>query len=259
MTVAATSAAAKEMAAATATTMAAASTAPAAATPPGQSLYINNLNDRIKKKELRESLYYLFSQYGRVIDVVALKTMKMRGQAFVVLDTIPAATVAMRELQGFPLYDKNMQIGYAKTKSNAVKLREGSYSKKRRAAANAEVDMESDDDNDNDDAPRKHRPGASENGAVGGRHLKDNEEEMEEEDSNAILYVTQLPPSVTEESLSALFGQNDGFKEVRVVPGRADIAFVEFSSAAEAEQARTVLNGFKISPNQAMRVDFARR
>ncbi|KAH6587897.1 hypothetical protein BASA61_006160 [Batrachochytrium salamandrivorans] len=137
-----------------------------------------------------------------------------------------------------------MQIGYAKTKSNAVKLREGSYSKKRRAAANAEVDMESDDDNDNDDAPRKHRPGASENGT----RIR-----------TQFLYVTQLPPSVTEESLSALFGQNDGFKEVRVVPGRADIAFVEFSSAAEAEQARTVLNGFKISPNQAMRVDFARR
>ena len=58
--------------------------------------------------ELRESLYYLFSQHGRVLDIVALKTMKMRGQAFVVFDTAPAATVAMRELQGFPLYDKNM-------------------------------------------------------------------------------------------------------------------------------------------------------
>ncbi|KAH6573820.1 hypothetical protein BASA60_005839 [Batrachochytrium salamandrivorans] len=122
MTVAATSAAAKEMAAATATTMAAASTAPAAATPPGQSLesirlpldaaydlVANAVNASLfSSVELRESLYYLFSQYGRVIDVVALKTMKMRGQAFVVLDTIPAATVAMRELQGFPLYDKNM-------------------------------------------------------------------------------------------------------------------------------------------------------
>ncbi|KAH6587896.1 hypothetical protein BASA61_006159 [Batrachochytrium salamandrivorans] len=102
MTVAATSAAAKEMAAATATTMAAASTAPAAATPPGQSLYINNLNDRIKKKELRESLYYLFSQYGRVIDVVALKTMKMRGQAFVVSGYYPSSNCCHAGVAGIP-------------------------------------------------------------------------------------------------------------------------------------------------------------
>ena len=34
--------------------------------------------------ELRRSLYFLFSQYGAVLDVVALKTPKMRGQAFVV-------------------------------------------------------------------------------------------------------------------------------------------------------------------------------
>ena len=34
--------------------------------------------------ELRRSLYSLYSQFGRIMDVVALKTRKMRGQAFVV-------------------------------------------------------------------------------------------------------------------------------------------------------------------------------
>ena len=47
---------------------------------PSQTLYCNNLNDQIKKQELRRSLFHLFSQYGTVIDVVALKTPRMRGE-----------------------------------------------------------------------------------------------------------------------------------------------------------------------------------
>ena len=60
--------------------------------------------------ELRESLYFLFTQHGRVIDVVALKTIPCRGQAFIVFDDIADATNAMRSLQGFPLYNKNIVV-----------------------------------------------------------------------------------------------------------------------------------------------------
>lgn len=50
----------------------------------------------------------LFSTYGPVLDVVALKTMKMRGQAHVVFRDIQASTQAMRSLQGFDLFSKEM-------------------------------------------------------------------------------------------------------------------------------------------------------
>lgn len=46
---------------------------------PSQTLYCNNLNDQITKQDLRRHLFHLFSQYGTVIDVVALKTTRMRG------------------------------------------------------------------------------------------------------------------------------------------------------------------------------------
>lgn len=42
----------------------------------------------------------LFSTYGPVLDVVALKTMKMRGQAHIVFRDVQAATQAMRSLDG---------------------------------------------------------------------------------------------------------------------------------------------------------------
>lgn len=52
--------------------------------PPNQTLYVNNLNEKLPKDELRRSLYALFGQFGPVLDVVALKTTRMRGQAFIV-------------------------------------------------------------------------------------------------------------------------------------------------------------------------------
>jgi RNA recognition motif. (a.k.a. RRM, RBD, or RNP domain) len=58
--------------------------------------------------ELRRSLYALFSQFGRILDVVALKTTRLRGQAWVVFSEITAASSAFRQMQNFPFYDQPM-------------------------------------------------------------------------------------------------------------------------------------------------------
>jgi len=94
---------------------------------PNQTLYINNLNERIKKEELKKSLYAMFSQFGTILDVVALKTLTMRGQAFIVFKDIPSATNAMRAMQNFPFYDKTMKINYAKTQSDILSKLNGTY------------------------------------------------------------------------------------------------------------------------------------
>ncbi|KAF9612480.1 hypothetical protein IFM89_000228 [Coptis chinensis] len=62
--------------------------------PPNQTIYIKNLNEKIKKDDLKRSLYALFSQYGRIMDVVALKTAKLRGQAWVVFSEVTATSNA---------------------------------------------------------------------------------------------------------------------------------------------------------------------
>lgn len=58
--------------------------------------------------ELKKSLYAIFSQFGDILDIVALKTLKARGQSFVVFRDIASATNALRSMQGFPFYDKPM-------------------------------------------------------------------------------------------------------------------------------------------------------
>lgn len=75
---------------------------------PNHTIYINNLNEKIKKEELKKSLYAIFSQFGQILEIVAMKTLKMRGQAFVIFKEISSATVALRSMQGFPFYDKPM-------------------------------------------------------------------------------------------------------------------------------------------------------
>uniref|UniRef100_A0A3B5LVS2 RRM domain-containing protein n=1 Tax=Xiphophorus couchianus TaxID=32473 RepID=A0A3B5LVS2_9TELE len=69
---------------------------------------IYNKNRKEKINRLKRSLYALFSQFGQIVDIVAMKTMKTRGQAFVVFKELTAATNALRQLQGFPFYNKPM-------------------------------------------------------------------------------------------------------------------------------------------------------
>lgn len=80
-------------------------------TQPNTTLYIKNLNDKVQKDELRQQLFALFTTYGRVIDVVALKTQQMRGQAFIVFSDLAGATAALRACEGIVFYDKPMVRG----------------------------------------------------------------------------------------------------------------------------------------------------
>ncbi|KAF2280869.1 U2 small nuclear ribonucleoprotein B [Westerdykella ornata] len=96
-------------------------------TPPNQTLYVRNLNDKLQKADLKRNLYMLFATYGVVLDVVALKTTKMRGQAHVVFRDVDSSTQAMRALQGFEFFGKPMNIQYAKGKSDTVKKLDGTF------------------------------------------------------------------------------------------------------------------------------------
>lgn len=73
---------------------------------PSQTLYINNINEKIKKDVLKKTLYMLFRQYGKIIEIVACKGITRRGQAWVVFEDVAAATNAMRSKDGFNFYDK---------------------------------------------------------------------------------------------------------------------------------------------------------
>nr|XP_002132163.1 U1 small nuclear ribonucleoprotein A-like [Ciona intestinalis] len=212
---------------------------------PTHTIYANNLNEKIKKEELKKSLYAIFSQFGQILDIVAMKTLKMRGQAFVIFKEISSATNALRSMQGFPFYDKPMRLAYSKKDSDVIAKMKGTYQERTKEKKKKKKE------------PKKPKAvsAAPKGQGAGGRADDDGSKNP----PNHILFLNNLPPETQEEMLNMLFNRFNGFKEVRLVPGRHDIAFVEFEGEQQASEAKGALQGFKISPSNAMKVTFAKK
>ena len=89
------------------------------------SVYVRNLEERVKPDVLKDTLMAIFSEYGNVIDIVAKTNLKAKGQAFVVFDKPESAQAAIEEVQGFEVFDKPMQVALARTRSDATVAKTG--------------------------------------------------------------------------------------------------------------------------------------
>ncbi|XAR61348.1 hypothetical protein NMG60_11035027 [Bertholletia excelsa] len=85
-----------------------------------------------KISELKKSLHAVFSQFGKILEVLAFKTLKHKGQAWVVFEDVSSATNALQKMQGFPFCDKPMRIQYAKTKSDIIAKADGTIGPRER-------------------------------------------------------------------------------------------------------------------------------
>jgi len=229
--------------------------------PPNQTIYINNLNEKIKKEELKKALHERCSQYGSILDIVALKTLKMRGQAFVVFKDISAAADAIRELNTSMFFGKPMKAHYAKSKSDAVAKLDNTYVEKERKPKPEKRKAE---DHRNSEKKKSNKrqelynssgmSGLGQSGGMGmpgpftGANLPNN-----------ILFVQSLPEECTPLMLSMLFQQFPGFREARLVPGKPGIAFVEFETDMMAGVAMNALNNFKITQQNLMQISYAKK
>eukprot|EP00835_Amoeboradix_gromovi_P001377 NODE_61_length_25240_cov_0.547194.p12 type:complete len:224 gc:universal NODE_61_length_25240_cov_0.547194:12887-13558(+) len=189
---------------------------------PINTLYVSNLNDKINKTKLRESLYLLFSQYGTVIEVMARKTKKMRGQAYICYTSIQDAMTGMEHLRDKIIFGKAMKIEYAKINSTQLEIFHGNYIQPEQEQEDLDMEMED----------------------IGF--------------TSSTLYVKNLPSETSDDMLSLLFQQYEGFIQVRLVPGNTDVAFIDYQSAEHAKTAKLVLDGFLITKNKPMQIEFAK-
>lgn len=226
--------------------------------PPNQSIYIKNLNEKVKKEELKRSLYALLSQYGRILDIVALKTAKLRGQAWVVFSEVTAATNAVRQMQNFPFYDKPMRIQYAKSKSDCVAKADGSYvprDKKKKQEEKAERKRRAEGGQQNASANGAR---ADANGGSSGSYAKPGGQEAAAAPNN-ILFIQNLPRETTKMMLEVLFSQYPGYREVRLIEAKPGIAFVEYEDDVQSSIAMEALQGFKIIAQNPMAITYANK
>lgn len=75
---------------------------------------------------------------------------------------------------------------------------------------------------------------------------------------NKTLVLRDLPEDYTQQILSTIFSRYQGFKEVRMVPGRAGLAFAEYEMEDGAAMAKAEMHGKELS-GQVIKVTFQRQ
>lgn len=93
---------------------------------PNRVIFISNL-PKVGIDVLKQLLSEVFSTFGEILDIVAMKTPGMRGKAMVAFKEISSATIALREFQGLVLKGKPMNIAYAKTEMDNVAKMKGTF------------------------------------------------------------------------------------------------------------------------------------
>jgi len=253
--------------------------------PPNQTLYVNNLNDKINVETMKKSLREVFAAFGGIIDIVAMKSLKRRGQAWIIFKEIASATNAVKSLQGFPFYNKPMRINYSRTKSDAVAKADGTYverpkkvvkredlrkgkaaasapaaaEKKVAAAAAAAVDAAAAAATVSQKSIQDRigwNPNQTAGAAAPGSAAAPKPTGAAE--PNKTLFVENLPLEATDTMLSMLFRQYPGFQEVRLIPGR-NVAFVDYQNEYQAGMALQGLQGFAMTPEVKLALSYARK
>ena len=87
---------------------------------PNETLYVNNLNEKIKVDELKINLFHLFSEFGDIIEINCRKSQKMKGQAFIVYKDLNCSTNAKFSLNNTIFLGKKIKIEYSKNTSDII-------------------------------------------------------------------------------------------------------------------------------------------
>ncbi|SJX65641.1 related to U2 small nuclear ribonucleoprotein B [Sporisorium reilianum f. sp. reilianum] len=211
---------------------------------PSPTLYIKNIEGKIKKPELRAQLHTLFTTYGRILDVVATRAPHMRGQAFVVFESAGVAAAAKRALDGFAFYGRPLHIAYSTGgKSRALLRRELG------ADAVHEMDLEKSRTMDARREAKRALVSASQDDAA--------EQEDEEEGGRkraklageAVVQARNIPNTIEESVLTTLFSAHPGFLALSPTKDAETwSATITFDTDENAHAAQSALLGVQLDP-----------
>jgi U2 small nuclear ribonucleoprotein B'' len=233
---------------------------------PNATLYIKNIDWKIKKGLVKRALYALCARHGKVLEIIVLRKEGLRGQAFVIMEHVHAATAARQAEQGFSFFGKDLVIDYAHRKSDRIAQRDGDYVQKAKRQKTEAVVVEQDQQQQQQQQQEEEE------------EKEDDKEEVQEEAIDAasaagsapenvvvldaaappsqILLAQNLPTDCNEMMLGMLFQQYAGYKEVRLP--RPGLAFVEFEDEPHATIAMKALNHFKLTPKDTLMLTYGK-
>jgi len=244
-----------------------------------RTLYVQNLNEKVELGSLAAELQKAFDGFGASVqDVVVKGRLSMRGQAFVVCGSREAASRAIFLADGFRIFGRAMIVRFARRDSDCVLRAEGTYEQEylRRAQEKLERSRL---------PPRLTRRQMMEQMSPSGAPVPKIASSSSQAPSlsvtvnaagkpvmapqvvggelqlpSKVLYLQNVPAEAGEEQITDFFRPDHviGLVEVRVVPTRKDLAFVEFSDEAHASAARQALDGASLL-GAPVKVSFAKR
>lgn len=229
------------------------------ASAPISTVYVRNLEERVRPEVLVSSLRAIFEEFGNVVDIVAKQNLKAKGQAFIVFDQPQSAKQAVEEVHGFELFNKPMSVAIARSKSDkTIELNGNSEEleahkqhrlaekekKKVLQAAEEQRGLKRGPGGAADGRPIKSaRPGGLKSAAGGAPANVVPDEYLP---PNRIIFLQNIPDDYGVEGLTAIYGRFEGFREVRLVPGRRGIAFVEYDAEPGAIAAKEQTSGMTL-------------
>uniref|UniRef100_A0A915ENZ8 RRM domain-containing protein n=1 Tax=Ditylenchus dipsaci TaxID=166011 RepID=A0A915ENZ8_9BILA len=201
---------------------------------PNNTLYIKNLPEKLKKEDLKKTLAQLFSPFGAIVDILCSIIFECADRL-----TSSSRTFCQGKLesnccfQGENFDRSNKIIGCEREekskKKKTTKILAQSFKKPKRASNAMEISL----------------PAAAVKTEVAPPHK--------------ILYVTRIPPDYDPQLLRQLFLSFAGLRDVRLIEGRPDIAFVEFESEMHATVVKKQLNKYHIIPDHPLSVVYANK
>jgi len=149
-------------------------------------------------------------------------------------------------------------IAYSKTKSNALLVHEGRYvAVQHKDHEKSQKRTHSDNEDDDEDNGEGYQPPAKKVAPPPPALSNQLFNVLPLAPKSNVIFIKNLPAGTTEDNLKDLVAQYSGFKAVKMVADRTDIAFVEFPSEASADVVKKALHGLRIKGcSNVLNVDF---
>lgn len=192
---------------------------------PRNTLYINNMNEKVSLNKIKPVLDRLFSRYGTVIQITAHKNLKMKGQAFITYKDLRSSAKALRKLQGRPIFKKPIRIAYAKTASDEESRLLGKLKA---------IEQRKEAKKQREDARLKNESSKSSTPTPSAHFSKNQVKQWKSLPPHNILLLQNLQENhLTMEFLESKFNGQPGYEQVRLIKFRK-LAFIDFDQESSA-------------------------
>lgn len=220
---------------------------------------------------MKKELIKLFSPFGPLQNVITKKRLSLRGQAFIIFKQVSSAQKALNALQNHLLFYKPLHIEYCHLKSYVHAKEDNTFEEVRSLHEQHKLEKSS----VKRLTKKQYRAQLWANqtilpealqGKMAESHSTTNAHTgplmtMTGEISlpNKILFIQNISASMEVTFLESLFKSCSGFVELRLIPTKKDIAFVEFINESAANTARLTLDHYPAGEGFELHVSFAKK